>query len=69
MGPTESSGRKLRHSSYERTVITVKEIKGACPVYRPGHKIVLDEGHDNIDTIKTHALKNWGPPSLKEILK
>ncbi|RLB14447.1 MAG: TIGR04076 family protein [Deltaproteobacteria bacterium] len=29
----------------EKLVITVKEIRGTCPVYRIGDKIVLDEGY------------------------
>jgi len=29
----------------EKLIITVKEIKGRCPVYHIGDKIVLDEGY------------------------
>ncbi|MBW2615704.1 MAG: TIGR04076 family protein [Deltaproteobacteria bacterium] len=29
----------------DRLIITVKEIKGRCPVYRMGDRIVLDEGY------------------------
>lgn len=28
-----------------KLVITVKEVSGACPVYRRGDRIVLDEGY------------------------
>jgi uncharacterized repeat protein (TIGR04076 family) len=36
---------KVRHSYMGRLLITVKEIKGHCPVYKVGDRIVLDEGY------------------------
>ncbi len=33
---------------FKKLTIKVKEIKGICPVYKPGEKIVIDEGYKNI---------------------
>jgi len=38
-----------------RLVIQVKEIKGMCPVYKVGDKIVLDDGY-RLNLKKTNAL-------------
>ena len=48
-----------------RLVITVKEIKGTCPVYRVGDKIVLDEGYklnlEETDNVCMHSLASIMP--------
>jgi hypothetical protein len=33
---------------FKKLTIKVKEIKGICPVYKSGEKIVIDEGYKNI---------------------
>ncbi|MGD8513377.1 MAG: TIGR04076 family protein [Deltaproteobacteria bacterium] len=48
-----------------RLIITVKEIKGNCPVYRVGDKIVLDEGYrlnlKETDNMCIHSLASIMP--------
>ncbi len=48
-----------------RLVITVKEIKGTCPVYRVGDKIVLDEGYrfnlEETDNVCIHSVASIMP--------
>lgn len=48
-----------------RLVITVKEIKGHCPVYRIGNRIVLDEGYrlnlQETDNVCMHSLSSIMP--------
>jgi uncharacterized repeat protein (TIGR04076 family) len=48
-----------------RLIITVKEIKGNCPVYRFGDKIVLDEGYrlnlKETDNMCIHSLASIMP--------
>jgi uncharacterized repeat protein (TIGR04076 family) len=48
-----------------RLVITVKEIKGSCPVYEVGDKIVLDEGYrlnmKETDNVCMHSLSSIMP--------
>jgi uncharacterized repeat protein (TIGR04076 family) len=43
-----------------KLIINVKEIKGKCPVYEVGDKIVLDEGYqmnmDETDGVCMHSL-------------
>lgn len=49
----------------DRLVITVKEIKGSCPVYHTGDKIILDEGYrinlKETDNICMHSLSSIMP--------
>lgn len=49
----------------DRLVITVKEIRGNCPVYRAGDKIVLDDGYrvnmKETDKICMHSLSSIMP--------
>lgn len=46
----------------DRLLITVKEIKGNCPVYRIGDRIVLDEGYrlnlKETDNLCMHSLSS-----------
>ena len=48
-----------------RLVITVTEIKGTCPVYRRGDRIVLDEGYRlnlaQTDAVCLHSLASVMP--------
>ena len=48
-----------------KLLITVKEIKGNCPVYRLGDKIVLDEGYRfnlrETDNVCMHSLSSIMP--------
>ena len=48
-----------------KLVIRVKEIKGRCPVYRVGDKIVLDEGYrfnlKETDNVCMHSLSSIMP--------
>ena len=48
-----------------RLVITVKHIKGTCPVYKLGDKIVLDEGYKfnlkETDNVCMHSLASILP--------
>ena len=42
----------------DRLLITVKEIKGLCPVYRVGDRIILDEGYRlNLEETNTLAMQ------------
>ncbi|RLB42483.1 MAG: TIGR04076 family protein [Deltaproteobacteria bacterium] len=49
----------------ERLVITVKEIRGTCPVYRVGDKIVLEQGYKfnlkETDNVCMHSLASILP--------
>lgn len=49
----------------DRLVITVKEIKGICPVYKIGDRIVLDEGYrlnlEETDSVCMHSLSSIMP--------
>ncbi|MBN1843901.1 MAG: TIGR04076 family protein [Deltaproteobacteria bacterium] len=49
----------------DRLIITVKEIKGNCPVYQVGDKIVLDEGYrlnlKETDNMCMHSLASIMP--------
>jgi len=49
----------------QRLIIKVKEIKGQCPVYRPGDKIVLNEGYQlnlkETDRVCMHSLSSILP--------
>jgi uncharacterized repeat protein (TIGR04076 family) len=49
----------------DRLIITVKEIKGNCPVYQVGDKIVLDEGYrlnlKETDNMCMHSLASMMP--------
>ncbi len=48
-----------------KLLITVKEIRGNCPVYRLGDKIVLDEGYrlnlKETDNVCMHSLSSIMP--------
>ena len=48
-----------------RLIITVQEIKGHCPVYRVGNRIVLDEGYrlnlEETDNVCMHSLASIMP--------
>jgi uncharacterized repeat protein (TIGR04076 family) len=48
-----------------RLIIVVKEIKGNCPVYRVGDRIVLDEGYrinlEETDNVCMHSLASVMP--------
>ena len=48
-----------------KLLITVKEIKGNCPAYRVGDKIVLDEGYrfnlKETDNVCMHSLSSIMP--------
>ena len=44
-----------------RLIIKVKEIRGTCPVFKPGDKIVIDGPEINLresDAVCIHALSN-----------
>jgi uncharacterized repeat protein (TIGR04076 family) len=49
----------------DRLLITVKEIKGNCPVYKVGDRIVLDEGYrlnlKETDNLCMHSLSSIMP--------
>ena len=49
----------------DRLIISVKEVKGNCPVYRMGDKIVLDEGYrlnlKETDNVCMHPLSSILP--------
>ena len=49
----------------DKLFITVKEIKGNCPVYRLGDRIVLDEGYrlnlKKTDNVCMHSLSSIMP--------
>jgi len=49
----------------DRLIITVKEIKGNCPVYQVGDRIVLDEGYrlnlKETDNMCMHSLASIMP--------
>ena len=49
----------------DRLLITVKEIKGNCPVYRIGDRIVLDDGYrlnlKETDNVCMHSLSSIMP--------
>ena len=49
----------------DRLLITVKEIKGICPVYRIGDRIILDEGYrlnlEETDSVCMHSLSSIMP--------
>jgi len=49
----------------DKLVITVKEIKGKCPVYEVGNRIVLDEGYrlnlGETDNVCMHSLSSIIP--------
>ncbi|MFQ5963170.1 MAG: TIGR04076 family protein [Candidatus Scalinduaceae bacterium] len=49
----------------KRLTIKVKEIRGICPVYKPGEKIVIDEGYKlnmkGTDNICMHSLGSIFP--------
>ena len=49
----------------DRLLITVKEIKGLCPVYRVGDRIILDEGYrlnlEETDSVCMHSLSSIMP--------
>ncbi len=49
----------------DKLKITVKEIKGKCPVYSVGDKIVLDDGYrfnlDETDNVCMHSLASVMP--------
>ena len=49
----------------DRLIISVKEVKGNCPVYRMGDKIVLDEGYrlnlKETDNVCMHSLSSILP--------
>lgn len=49
----------------ERLIIRVKEIKGHCPVYQVGNRIVLDEGYrmnlKETDNVCMHSLSSILP--------
>ncbi len=38
--------------NFKRLTIKVKEVKGVCPVYKTGDKIIIDEGY-KLDTKRT----------------
>ena len=48
-----------------RLIIVVKEIKGNCPVYRVGDRIVLDEGYrinlEETDNVCMHSMASVMP--------
>ena len=48
-----------------KLIVTVKEIKGNCPVYKIGNKIVLDEGYrlnlKETDNMCLHSLSSIMP--------
>ncbi|MGD2125275.1 MAG: TIGR04076 family protein [Desulfobacteraceae bacterium] len=49
----------------QKLIVTVKEIKGYCPVYRVGDRIVLDEGYrlnlKETDNVCMHSLSSIMP--------
>ena len=49
----------------KKLLITVKEIKGNCPVYKLGNRIVLDEGYrfnlKETDNVCMHSLSSIMP--------
>ena len=51
--------------SRKKLIISVEEIKGTCPVYKVGDKIVLDEGYqinlEATDSICMHSLASIMP--------
>ncbi len=50
---------------FKKLTISVKEIRGICPVYKPGEKIVIDEGYKlnmkETDNICMHSLGSIFP--------
>ena len=41
-------------------IITVKEIKGNCPIYETGDKILIDEGYKlNLQETKALCMPQW----------
>ena len=48
-----------------KLTIRVKEIQGNCPVYKVGHKIVIEQGYqlncNESDTIRLHSLASVMP--------
>ncbi len=50
---------------FKKLTIKVKEINGICPVYKPGEKIVIDEGYKlnmkETDNICMHSLGSIFP--------
>ena len=55
----------LEKELLNRLLITVREIKGHCPVYRIGDKIVLEEGYrfnlEESDNVCMHSLSSIMP--------
>ncbi|MFQ6037603.1 MAG: TIGR04076 family protein [Candidatus Aminicenantales bacterium] len=57
--------QKKRESGRMKLVVEVTKIRGRCPVYRLGDKIVLDEGYrvnlEQTDALCMHALASILP--------
>ena len=51
----------------DRLLITVKEIKGNCPVYKIGDRIVLDEGY-RLNLKETNNLCMHSLSSIKRVV-